>query len=251
MLYTEYPFRERFGRARDDGFERVEFQLPYELPAEDIGAELARTGQRVVMFNLPSGDWAKGDRGIAADPDRVQEFRDGVGTALRYAEALDCRMMACLAGRRRTDLDESVQWQTLLENVAHAATALAARGATLLLEPVNLFDVHGFMLPRTEDLDRVIDEVACDNVGIQFDVYHVQRMQGDVTTRLRTLLPRIGHIQIADSPGRHQPGTGELNLDYILNELDGLGYDGVVGLEYVPDPDTATALQWLAGRALD
>lgn len=244
MLFTEHPFLERFAAAAEAGFEQVEFLFPYEHPAQEVRGALSHAGLGQVLFNLPSGDWAAGDRGIAADPGRVEEFRAGVDRALEYADALDCPRLNCLAGLTLDGVGRDAQWETLVANVAYAAPRVADAGRTLLVEPVNDKDVPGFFLPTTTDAIRLLDEVGDRRVRLQFDVYHVQRCEGDVTTRLRALLHRIGHVQVADNPGRHQPGTGELNFPFLFDELDRLGYDGFVGLEYAPEPDTVSSLAW-------
>ncbi len=249
MLFTEHPFLERFAAAAQSGFGHVEFLFPYEHAAEDVHVALGDAGLGQVLFNLPAGDWGAGDRGIAADPGRVEEFRAGVDRALEYAAALDCPRLNCLAGLRLDGTAHAAQWDALVANVGYAAARLAEHGRTLLVEPVNDKDVAGFFLPTTTDALRLLDEVGDPRVRLQFDVYHVQRMEGDVTPRLRTLLDRIDHVQIADNPGRHQPGTGELNFAFLFEELDRLGYAGHVGLEYVPEPDTLSSLAWREGLA--
>jgi hydroxypyruvate isomerase len=245
FLWTELPFIERFGAAREAGFAHVEYMFPYEHPAKDVKTRLADNGLEQVLFNLPAGDWAAGDRGIASDPGRVDEFRAGVEQALAYADALNVAQLNCLAGRRLDGVDEAEQWSTLVENVRHAARRLGATGRRLLVEPVNTFDVPGFLLPTTDDALRLLDEVGEAGVLLQFDAYHVQRMEGDPASRLRSLFDRVGHVQVADNPGRHQPGTGEIDFDALFGLLDDAGYPGAVGLEYVPEPDTAASLGWL------
>ncbi|MDQ6605507.1 MAG: hydroxypyruvate isomerase [Actinomycetota bacterium] len=245
MLFTEHPFLERFAAAAESGFTHVEFLFPYEHPADEVRTALDEAGLAQVLFNLPAGEWGAGDRGIAADPGRVDEFRAGVDTALEYAAILDCRRLNCLAGLRLEGVARDAQWDTLVDNVRYAAGRVAGEDRTLLVEPVNDKDVEGFLLPRTDDVIALLDEVGDPSVRLQFDIYHVQRMEGDVTARLRTLLPRIAHLQVADNPGRHQPGTGELNFQFLFDEIDRLGYDGFVGLEYSPQPDTVGSLAWL------
>ena len=244
FLWTELPFLERFGAAAAAGFSRVEYMFPYEHPAADIRARLDADDLDQVLFNLPAGDWAAGDRGLACDPARVDEFRAGVEQALVYAEALDVEQLNCLAGLRLDGVDPAVQWATLVDNVRYAARRLDSVGRRLLLEPVNTFDVPGFMLPTTDDALRVIAAVCEPNVRLQFDAYHVQRMEGDPATRLAPLLDVVGHVQIADNPGRHQPGTGEIDFAALFELLD-TGYEGAVGLEYVPVPDAAGSLEWI------
>jgi len=244
FLWTDLPFLERFDAARAAGFAHVEYMFPYEHPAHDVRARLDAAGLAQVLFNLPAGDWGAGERGIASHPGRIDDFRAGVEQALAYADALDVAQLNCLAGLRLDDVDEAVQWRTLVENVRHAARRLQSAGRRLLVEPVNTYDVPGFLLPTTGDGLRLIDEVDEPNVLLQFDAYHVQRMEGDPTRVLSELLPRVGHVQIADDPGRHQPGTGEIDFPALFRLLHA-GYDGAVGLEYVPIPDTASSLHWL------
>jgi hydroxypyruvate isomerase len=248
FLWTELPFLERFDAAREAGFACVEYMFPYEHPAHDIRARLDANGLTQVLFNLPAGNWGAGERGIASDPGRIDEFRAGVEEALLYAEALDVPQLNCLAGLRLDDVEESVQWRTLVENVRHAARRLQRAGRRVLVEPVNTYDVPGFVVPTTGDGLRLIDEVDEPNVLLQFDAYHVHRMEGDPVDRLSELLPRVGHVQVADDPGRHQPGTGEIDFAALFQLLEA-GYDGAVGLEYVPVPDTARSLRWLTELA--
>ena len=245
FLWTELPFLERFRAAGEAGFAHVEYMFPYEHPAAEVYDRLDAAGLEQVLFNLPAGDWAAGDRGLAADPRRVDAFRAGVEQALAYADTLETEHLNCLAGLRLDGVEWESQWSTLVENVRYAAQQLGAAGRTLLVEPVNVHDVPGFVLPTTSDALRLIDEVGEANVRLQFDAYHVQRMEGDPATRLRGLLDRTGHVQIADHPGRHQPGTGAIDFAALFALLDDARYAGAVGLEYIPTPDTATALKWL------
>lgn len=245
MLFTELPFLERFAAARQAGFRTVEVQFPYDYAAADVRHALTDAGVSLHLINLPAGDWAGGDRGIAADPARVEEFRDGVAQALAYAGELGVRHLNCLAGRGGA-AGKDEQWQTLLANVRHAAAALRALGATLLVEPVNRRDVPGFVLGTSAEGLRLLEETAEPNLALQYDVYHMQRSEGELADTIRANLGRIGHIQIADTPGRHQPGTGEINFRFLLNELDRLGYGGYVSLEYIPVPDTLGSLAWIA-----
>jgi hydroxypyruvate isomerase len=248
VLWTELPFLDRFAAAREAGFTYVEYMFPYEHPAEDVYARLEDAGLEQVLFNLPAGDWAAGDRGLASDPGRVEAFRAGVDRALEYADVLEVEQLNCLAGLRLDALEWSQQWATLVDNVRYAARKLRGVGRTLLIEPVNIYDVPGFLVPTTGEALRLIGEVGEPNVRLQFDAYHVQRMEGEAATRLRSVLDRTAHVQVADHPGRHQPGTGTIDFASLFAVLDGSPYRGVVGLEYIPDPDTAASLDWL-GRA--
>ena len=245
MLFTEAPFLERFALAKAAGFHFVEYLFPYEYQPADLKAQLDRHDLRQVLFNLPSGDWGKGDRGIAADPGRVEAFRAGVPKAVEYALALGVGNLNCLAGKRVPGVDEARHRETLVENVRFAARLLAARGLRLMVEPVNHFDIPGFFLNRTDQVLGLLDQVGEPNVFLQYDVYHAQREEGELAATLSNHLDRIGHIQVADNPGRHQPGTGEINYPFLFAELDRLGYAGHVGLEYIPSPDTGSSFGWL------
>ena len=250
MLFTERPFPERFAAARDAGFHFVEYLFPYAFPAGELAQRLAENGLEQVLFNLPCGDWAGGERGIAALPGRESEFRDGVGLALEYAAALGVTRLNCLAGKLPEGVSPDDAFETLIENVAFAADALAAAGRTLVVEAINHFDIPGFLLNRTEEVMALLDVVARPNAAMQYDVYHAQREEGELAATIAANLPRIGHVQIADNPGRHQPGTGEIRFPFLFSELDRLGYDGYVGLEYVPAPDTLASLAWVAEMGL-
>lgn len=250
MLFTEKPFPERFAAAARAGFRHVEYLFPYACPAGELRALLDENGLTQVLFNLPCGDWAAGDRGIAADPGRVSEFRDGLGLAVSYARALGVRRLNCLAGKLPAGVAAADAWTTLVENVAHAADALAGEGLSLVVEAINHFDIPGFVLTRTDRVMALLDAVARPNVAMQYDVYHAQREEGELAATLAANLPRIGHIQIADNPGRHQPGTGEIRFPFLFAELDRLGYNGFVGLEYVPAPDTPASLAWIGEMGL-
>lgn len=245
MLFTEHPFGERFDRAADAGFRAVEFLFPYEEDVPGIAAALKRNGLEQVLFNVPVGDFAAGERGLAADPARAGEFRDGLARALNIAAALDCLRLNCLVGRANPDLSHEIQLAAAAENLAYAAEQAGTAGVRLLVEPLNPFDAPGFLAPTTCDALDLIDRAGHPNLALQFDVYHCQRAEGNVTHRLREVIDRVGHVQIADSPDRHQPGTGEINFPYVLAALDAAGYDGWVSLEYKPLGGTEASLAWL------
>ena len=249
MLFTERPFAERFAAAKAAGFHFVEYLFPYASPAGELRQLLADNGLTQVLFNLPCGDWAAGDRGIAADPARVAEFRDGVPLAVAYAKALGVTRLNCLAGKIAPGVTEAEAFDTMAENVAYAADILAGEGVTLVIEAINRFDIPGFVLCRTSQVMALLDAVGRPNAAMQYDIYHAQRQEGELAATLAANLPRIGHIQIADNPGRHQPGTGEINFPFLFAELGRLGYGGFVGLEYVPTPDTRASLGWMAAMA--
>jgi hydroxypyruvate isomerase len=250
MLFAERPFAERFAAARAAGFHCVEYLFPYASSAGELRRLLDDTGLTQVLFNLPCGDWAAGDRGIAADPSRVAEFRAGVGLAVEYATALGVRRLNCLAGKLPPGVTEAEALAVLAENVAYAADLLAGEGLTLVIEAINRFDIPGFVLCRTSQVMALLDTVGRPNAAMQYDVYHAQRQEGELAATLAANLARIGHIQIADNPGRHQPGTGEINFPFLFATLDRLGYDGYIGLEYLPTPDTEASLAWVAAMGL-
>jgi len=245
MLFTEAPLLDRFERAARAGFAAVEIQFPYELPADDLQQALFRNKLGLVLFNLPAGNWAAGERGIACHPDRVDEFRQGIDTALAYATALDTSQLNCLAGIRPAQVPEETARHVLIDNLRYAALRLKAQGMKLLIEPINTFDIPGFFVNGTRQALELIAEVGADNVFLQYDAYHMQRMEGDLANTLSANLEKIAHIQIADNPGRHEPGTGEINFDFLLNHLDRIGYMGWVGCEYKPATTTEAGLGWL------
>lgn len=250
MLFTELPFLERFAAAREAGFTAVEFLFPYDHAPARLAGLLKEHNLSQVLFNLPAGDWAAGDRGIAVDPSWAEEFRAGVAKAVTYAKALGTPRLNCLAGKAPQGVAEEVLRRTLVENLRFAADELAKEGLVLLVEFINLKDIPGFYLHTSAQTLELIAEANRPNLFMQYDVYHAQREEGELAATLRAHMPRIGHIQIADTPGRHQPGTGEINYPFLFDEIDRLGYAGYVGLEYVPEPDTLASLAWMKKYAL-
>lgn len=246
MLFTEVPFLERFDAARAAGFDAVEFQFAYAHDKQDLRAALARNELRQVLFNLPAGDWDAGERGIGCHPDRVDEFRAGVRQAIEYALALDCPRLNCLAGKVSPGISHEQAHATLRSNLAFAAAELKRSGIRLLIEPINSYDIPGFFLNRTAQAVALIEEVGSDNLFIQYDIYHAQRMEGELANTLKNHLALIGHIQLADNPGRNEPGTGEINYPWLLRHIDNIGYAGYVGCEYKPATTTLEGLGWLS-----
>jgi hydroxypyruvate isomerase len=245
MLFNELPFLERFKAAADAGFKGVEYLFPYPFAKEELAAQLEQHGLTQVLHNLPAGNWEKGERGIACHPDRVEEFRQGVDRAIEYATALRCRTVNCLVGIAPAGVSEDVLRQTVVDNLAYAAAKLKDAGIRLLVEPINTYDIPGFYLNRTEQALRILDEVGSDNLFVQYDVYHAQRTEGELGATLARHLNRIGHIQVADNPGRNEPGTGEINYGWLFRHIDKIGYDGWIGCEYKPAGDTRQGLRWL------
>ncbi len=246
MLFTEAPLLERFARAAHAGFTAVEIQFPYELPAEQLQQALKRNKLQLVLHNLPAGDWVAGERGIACLPDRIEEFHAGVDKALAYATALGTPQLNCLAGIRPADVTAQEARRALIDNLRYAATKLKAHGLKLLIEPVNTKDLPGFFLSSTQQALDLIAEVGANNLFLQYDVYHAQRMEGDLANTLAAHGEHIAHIQIADNPGRHEPGTGEINFPFLFAHLDRIGYTGWIGCEYKPAATTEAGLGWLA-----
>ena len=244
MLFNELPFLERFEAASSAGFRGVEYLFPYAFEAGALAERLDRHGLAQVLHNLPAGDWEKGERGIACHPGRVTEFQDGVGRAIDYARQLGCRQLNCLAGIAPHGADPELVQRTLVENLRFAARKLKEAGIRLLVEPVNTFDIPGFYLNRTAQAIALIDEVGSDNLYLQYDIYHAQRMEGEIGNTIAKHLARIAHIQLADNPGRNEPGTGEINYAWLFRHIDRLGYDGWIGCEYKPAGDTAAGLEW-------
>jgi len=245
LLFADAPFLDRFERAARAGFHSVEVQFPYEAPAAVIRDRLVANRLKMVLHNIPGGDWAAGDRGIACNPARQAEFRAGVGRAIEYATTLGVPQLNCLAGKPGAGVSEAETRATFVGNVRYAAAELKEAGLKLLIEPVNDFDVHGFWLNRTALAISVLDEVGADNAFVQYDVYHAQRYEGELAATMEKHLARIGHIQIADNPGRHEPGTGEINYPFLFQHLDRIGYRGHIGCEYIPAGTTESGLGWL------
>ena len=245
MLFTEVPFLDRFERAARAGFEAVEFQFPYAFSIADLKSRLLGFRLRLVLHNLPAGDWDAGDRGIACLPDRVDEFREGVARAIEYATALGAPQLNCLAGKTPLGATEALLRKTFVANLRYAAAELKKARLKLLIEPINTFDVPGFFLNRTAQAAAIIDEVGVDNLFLQYDIYHAQRMEGELAATMSKYITRIAHVQVADNPGRNEPGSGEINYAFLFSHLDRIGYKGSVGCEYKPAGLTEAGLKWL------
>ncbi|MFZ9347015.1 MAG: hydroxypyruvate isomerase family protein, partial [Burkholderiaceae bacterium] len=222
----------------------VEFLFPYAFDAQEIRDRLTRHQLTLVLHNLPAGDWDAGERGIACHPDRVQEFREGVTKAIRYATALGVGQLNCLAGKTPSGVSAEVLRKTFVENLRFAATELKKAGLKLLIEPINTFDIPGFYLSGTSQALAIMDEVGADNLFLQYDIYHMQRMEGELAASMQRHLPRIAHLQLADNPGRNEPGTGEINYAFLFQFIDKIGYTGWIGCEYKPATTTEAGLGW-------
>lgn len=244
MLFTERPFLDRFEPAAKAGFDAVEFLFPYAFETAEIRRRLDANGLKLVLHNLPAGDWDAGERGIACHPDRQAEFRDGVMRAIDVATALGTPRLNCLVGKAPAGVEAATLRRTLVDNLRFAAAELNKAGLKLLVEPINRFDIPGFLLNRTDDAVALLDEVAAANAYVQYDIYHAQRTEGEIAATLAQHFSRIDHIQLADNPGRHEPGTGELNWDFLFRHIDRLGYSGYIGCEYKPLSTTEAGLGW-------
>jgi hydroxypyruvate isomerase len=245
MLFNEVPFLDRFERAARTGFSCVEFLFPYAYATADIKARLESNRLKLVLHNLPSGDWDAGERGIACLPDRVAEFRAGVAQAIEVGTALGVPQINCLAGKAPAGADDALLRKTLVENLRFAAAALKAVGIKLLIEPINNYDIPGFWLNKTDKAISVIEEVGSDNLFLQYDIYHAQRYEGELAATMAKHIARIAHIQIADNPGRNEPGTGEIHYPFLFAHLDRIGYKGWIGCEYKPAAATEAGMGWL------
>ena len=249
MLFNELDFLDRFQAAADAGFAGVEYLFPYAWPAAQLAEKLDQAGLVQVLHNLPAGDWAGGERGIACHPDRIGEFQEGVGRAIDYARTLGCKQLNCLAGIAPAGVPTATVHETFVANLRFAAARLKDAGIRLLVEPINTFDIPGFYLNRTEQAIALLDEVGADNLFVQYDIYHAQRMEGELGNTIARYLPRIAHMQLADNPGRNEPGTGEINFAWLLRHIDQLGYQGWIGCEYKPAAGTREGLGWIKALA--
>jgi hydroxypyruvate isomerase len=244
MLFNEVPFMERFDKAAAANFKAVEFLFPYAFPVADIKAKLDQNKLTLVLHNLPAGNWEAGERGIACLPDRIEEFQKGVANAVEYATALGVAQVNCLAGKMPQGVAHAVLRSTFIDNLKYAAAELKKASIKLLIEPINTFDIPGFFLSGTQQAIDIITEVGSDNLFLQYDIYHAQRMEGELANSIQKHLAKIAHIQLADNPGRNEPGTGEINYAYIFAMLDRIGYTGWIGCEYKPAATTEAGLGW-------
>jgi hydroxypyruvate isomerase len=246
MLYNEFDFLDRFQHAAKAGFKGVEYLFPYPYDKHQLADKLHTHSLVQVLHNLPAGDWAKGERGISCLPDRVSEFQDGVGKAIDYAKTLGCSQINCLAGITPLGVAAERIRETFVSNLKFAASKLKEAGIKLLIEPINTRDIPNFYLCHTEQALAIIDETGSDNLFLQYDIYHMQIMEGNLVPTMEKHLKRILHVQLADNPGRHEPGTGEINYPFIYAALDKMGYAGWIGCEYKPAATTDAGLGWFA-----
>ncbi|RFU49453.1 2-oxo-tetronate isomerase [Paraburkholderia sp. DHOC27] len=245
MLYNEHGFLDRFAAAARDGFKAVEYLFPYDFPASEIRARLDAHDLTQALFNAPPGDWAAGERGIASLPGREDEFRRGIERALEYTRVLGNRKLHVMAGVLGADQSRERHRALYIEHLAYAARLAQADDITIVIEPINTRDMPGYLLNRQDDAQAICAEIGAPNLKVQFDCYHCQIMEGDLTKKLERDMAGIGHIQVAGVPERHEPDSGEVNYPYLFDIIDKLGYDGWVGCEYWPRAGTSEGLAWL------
>ncbi|MFO1036799.1 MAG: 2-oxo-tetronate isomerase [Geminicoccaceae bacterium] len=244
MMFQEHAFEDRFAAAAAAGFGAVEFLFPYAVPADRLAQRLQAAGLEQVLFNLPPGDWDKGERGLGCLPGREADFRAALETAIGYAKALNCPRLHAMAGLVAPH-DKAACTETWVGNLRHAATRAEAENLTIVLEALNTRDVPGYLYNRQSEVVRIIERVGSLRLKLQFDLYHCQIMEGDLATHIRELFPFIGHVQVAGVPGRQEPDIGEINYPYLFELLDSLGYSGWIGCEYRPRGRTEDGLAWL------
>jgi hydroxypyruvate isomerase len=246
FMFNEVPLIDRFAAAAQAGFKGVEFLFPYEFEPEVVAGKLRANGLENVLFNLPPGNWAAGERGVACLPGRDEEFRAGVAKAVRYAQALGTPRLHAMAGLLPANAERARHRATYVENLRYAAAETARHGITLLIEPINTRDIPGYFLNTQAEAHAIREEIGASNLKVQMDLYHVQIVEGDIAMKVRKYLPHVGHIQIAGVPERNEPDTGEINYPYLFRLLDELGYDGWLGCEYRPARGTVEGLGWMA-----
>lgn len=246
MMFNEVPFLDRFALAAKAGFKGVEFLFPYEHPAAEIAARLKDNGLQQVLFNAPAGDFTKGERGMAAIPGKQAAFRDSIKLALEYATTLACPRLHIMAGLKPEGVAHDTLTAVYGANLAYAAEECAKLGVKPIIEPINHRDIPGFFLNTTDQAAAIIAAVGPEKLGMQFDLYHCQITEGDVVKRVEKHLPLIAHMQVADTPGRHEPGTGEVNWPFVFKTIDALGFRGWIGCEYRPAGETLAGLSWFA-----
>jgi hydroxypyruvate isomerase len=244
MLWNELDFVDRFAAAAKAGFQGVEYLFPYDYDKQRLATELKKHNLTQVLHNLPAGNWAQGERGIGCHADRVREFQEGVDRAIEYATALGCKQVNCLAGIRPANRDPNDARETFIRNLQYAAPRLKAAGIKLLIEAINTRDIPGFFLTSTKQSLDIIKAVGSDNLFVQYDIYHMQIMEGDLARTMEANLALIPHMQLADNPGRNEPGTGEINYGYLLPHIDRIGYKGWIGCEYKPATTTDAGIGW-------
>lgn len=245
MLFSELPFLDRIDAAAAAGFDGVEWMFSYEVPAEQVRDRLDRNGLTSVLINMPAGDWSAGERGLAGLPGRREEFEAGMALARDYALVLDCQRIHVMAGLCPDPAERPAYIETYVSSLQYAADCLAGTGIEVMIEPINRkHDMPGYLVAGSDEGVAMLERIGRDNVRLQYDIYHMQITEGDLLRTIQRLLPYIGHIQIADNPGRNEPGTGEIAFERLLPAIDALGYAGWIGCEYRPRSSTTEGLGW-------
>jgi hydroxypyruvate isomerase len=250
MMFTEVPFLDRFAAAAGAGFRAVEFLFPYEYAPSEIAARLRQYALTQALFNLPPGDWEKGERGQGILPGREQAFADSLELAISYAKALKCEQVHCMAGIAPTGVARETLNEIFIANLRHAAARLAKENIRALIEPINHYDIPGYFLNTQAQARDIIDRVGSDNLFLQQDLYHCQIMEGNLAQKIRDYRDIARHYQIAGTPGRHEPDVGEVNYPFLFDLIDELGYEGVIGCEYRPKGETRAGLGWAASYGI-
>jgi hydroxypyruvate isomerase len=245
MMFNEVDFLDRFEAAAKAGFKGVEYLFPYDFEAAEIADKLSSNGLTQVLFNTPAGDWDAGERGLVCNPSRIDEFRDGVARAIDYAKSLECDQLHCMAGLTPDGAEAAEIRNTYVDNLRFASAEMERAGIRCLMEMINTRDIPGFYLNTSAQAEQIMEEVGSSNLFIQYDIYHMQIMEGDLAPTMERLLPKIAHMQLADTPGRNEPGTGEINYPFIFAHLDAIGYKGWIGCEYKPATTTGEGLGWM------
>lgn len=245
FLFNEVPFMERFSEAAKAGFKNVEFMFPYDFDQDEIKRQLQENNLNLVLINLPAGNWNEGDRGVAADPARKEEFRSGVLKAMEAAKLLGVNRLNCLTGKVAGDYQSQEIMENLLENIAFAADEFLEAGLDLLIEPINHFDIPGFYLNTTSQVMEIIRNLNKPNIYLQYDIYHAEREGEDHDKVISEYISKIAHVQVADNPGRNQPGTGVVPVKDLFEKLWAQGYKGYIGFEYKPTDTTVQSLSWV------
>ncbi len=244
MLFNEYDFLDRFEQARKHNFDAVEYLFPYDYDAFELKNLLKKYNLKQALHNLPAGNWDAGERGIACNPDKIEEFKTGVEIAIDYAKTLNCTKLNCLIGIPEKKFSSNEIDECVLENLSYASEKLKKEKISLLIEAVNTVDIPGFYLNTTKQANKIISQIKSNNIFIQYDIYHMQIMEGNLSLTIKENLNLIKHIQIADHPGRHEPGTGEINYNFLFKFIQSLKYKGYVGCEYIPKTNTEEGLKW-------
>ncbi len=248
MMFNEVDFLDRFSAAAEAGFKGVEYLFPYDFAADDLKSRLDENNLTQVLFNTPAGDWDAGERGLACNPARADDFRQGVAKAIDYAKTLGCDRLHCMAGLAPEGADAGELRNTYVDNLRYAANEMGSAGIKCLIEMINTRDIPGFYLNTSAQAEEILAAVGSDNLYLQYDIYHMQIMEGDLAPTIERLLPKIAHMQLADTPGRNEPGTGEINYGFLFAHIDKLGYKGWIGCEYKPATTTGEGLGWMAAH---